>query len=120
MENIFCRDAPIDYFFLDQFYNKQYEKDDRFGKVFSLFTGLAIFIASLGLLGLASFVTAQRTKEIGIRKVLGSIDLRNCALAFRKFYAARSDRERHSVATGMVDHASMASVVSISHVNQST
>ena len=66
------RDAPIDYFFLDEFYNKQYEKDDRFGKVFSLFTGLAIFIASLGLLGLASFATAQRTKEIGIRKVLGS------------------------------------------------
>jgi putative ABC transport system permease protein len=65
-------DAPLDYFFLDDFYNKQYEKDDRFGKVFSLFTGLAIFIASLGLLGLASFATAQRTKEIGIRKVLGS------------------------------------------------
>ena len=66
------KDAPIDYFFLDEFYNRQYEKDDRFGKVFSLFTGLAIFIASLGLLGLASFATAQRTKEIGIRKVLGS------------------------------------------------
>jgi len=66
------KDAPIDYFFLDEFYNKQYEKDDRFGKVFSLFTGLAIFIASLGLVGLASFATAQRTKEIGIRKVLGS------------------------------------------------
>jgi len=68
----FFAEAPIDYFFLDQFYNKQYEKDDRFGKVFSLFTGLAIFIALLGLLGLASFVTSQRTKEIGIRKVLGS------------------------------------------------
>jgi putative ABC transport system permease protein len=68
----FFADAPIDYFFLDQFYNRQYEKEDRFGKVFFLFTGLAIFIASLGLLGLASFVTAQRTKEIGIRKVLGS------------------------------------------------
>lgn len=68
----FFINSPLDYFFLDQFYNKQYEKDDRFGKVFSLFTGLAIFIAALGLLGLASFVTAQRTKEIGIRKVLGS------------------------------------------------
>jgi putative ABC transport system permease protein len=63
---------PIDYFFLDQFYNRQYEKDDRFGQVFALFTVLAIFIASLGLVGLASFMAAQRTREIGIRKVLGS------------------------------------------------
>lgn len=63
---------PIDYFFLDQFFNKQYEKDDRFGQVFTLFTTLAIFIASLGLFGLASFMAMQRTKEIGIRKVMGS------------------------------------------------
>jgi putative ABC transport system permease protein len=63
---------PLDYFLLDQFYNKQYERDDRFGQVFTLFTVLAIFIASLGLVGLASFMAAQRTREIGIRKVLGS------------------------------------------------
>lgn len=63
---------PIDYFFLDQFYNRQYVKDDRFSAVFSIFTVLAIFIASLGLLGLASFMAAQRTREIGIRKVMGS------------------------------------------------
>ncbi|MBL0744414.1 ABC transporter permease [Chryseolinea sp. Jin1] len=63
---------PMDYFFLDQFFNRQYDRDDRFGQVFTLFTALAIFIASLGLLGLASFMTLQRTKEIGIRKVLGS------------------------------------------------
>ncbi|MGD1959512.1 MAG: ABC transporter permease [Fulvivirga sp.] len=63
---------PLDYFFLDQFFNRQYDNDDRFSKVFTLFTGLAIFIASLGLLGLASFMTLQRTREIGIRKVLGS------------------------------------------------
>ncbi len=63
---------PIDYFFLDQFFSRQYERDDRFGQVFTLFTGLALFIAALGLLGLASFMTLQRTREIGIRKVLGS------------------------------------------------
>jgi putative ABC transport system permease protein len=63
---------PIDYFYLDQFFNKQYESDIQFGRVFSLFTMLAIFIACLGLFGLASFMTIQRTKEIGIRKVLGS------------------------------------------------
>jgi putative ABC transport system permease protein len=63
---------PLDYFFLDQFFNRQYERDDRFGQVFTIFTMLAIFIASLGLLGLASFMASQRTREIGIRKVLGS------------------------------------------------
>ena len=63
---------PMDYFFLDQFFNRQYEHDKQFGAVFSLFTGLAIFIACLGLFGLASFMTIQRTKEIGIRKALGS------------------------------------------------
>jgi putative ABC transport system permease protein len=63
---------PIDYFFLDQFFNRQYSRDDRFGAVFTIFTGLAIFIASLGLVGLASFMTSQRTREIGIRKVMGS------------------------------------------------
>jgi putative ABC transport system permease protein len=64
--------TPIEYFFLDEFFNRQYEKDDRFGQVFTLFTGLAILIASLGLFGLASFMALQRTREIGIRKVLGS------------------------------------------------
>lgn len=63
---------PFDYFYLDQFFNKQYEQDDRFGTVFTLFTGLAIFTAMLGLFGLASFMAVQRTKEIGIRKVMGS------------------------------------------------
>jgi putative ABC transport system permease protein len=63
---------PMDYFFLDQFFNRQYESDRQFGQIFGLFTLLAIFIACLGLFGLASFMTIQRTKEIGIRKVLGS------------------------------------------------
>jgi putative ABC transport system permease protein len=63
---------PLDHFYLDEFYNRQYEGDRQFGQIFSLFTALAIFIACLGLFGLASFLTMQRTKEIGIRKVLGS------------------------------------------------
>jgi len=63
---------PLDYFVLDQFFNKQYESDRQFGQIFTLFTLLAIFIACLGLFGLSSFMTTQRTKEIGIRKVLGS------------------------------------------------
>ena len=63
---------PFDYFFLDSFFNRQYEKDRQFGQVFGFFALLAIFVAGLGLFGLASFTAAQRTKEIGIRKVLGS------------------------------------------------
>jgi putative ABC transport system permease protein len=63
---------PIDYFFLDRFFNRQYENDKRFGQIFAVFTVLAIFVACLGLFGLASFMTLQRTKEIGIRKALGS------------------------------------------------
>ncbi|RYZ50623.1 MAG: FtsX-like permease family protein, partial [Sphingobacteriales bacterium] len=63
---------PFEYFFLDDFFNQQYKSDQQFGTVFGLFAGLAIFIASLGLLGLISFTVARRTREIGIRKVLGA------------------------------------------------
>ena len=70
--NVHFPGNPMDYFFLDQFFNRQYEGDKRFGEIFSMFTILAIFVACLGLFGLASFMTMQRTKEIGIRKALGS------------------------------------------------
>jgi putative ABC transport system permease protein len=63
---------PFNYFFLDEHYNKQYQADQQFGKVFGLFSGLAIFIACLGLFGLSSLTAVQRTKEIGVRKVLGA------------------------------------------------
>jgi len=62
----------FDYFFLDDHFNQQYANDQLFGKVFAIFSGFAIFIACLGLLGLSLFATAQRTKEIGVRKVLGA------------------------------------------------
>jgi putative ABC transport system permease protein len=62
----------FDYFFLDDKFNKLYSNDQLFGEVFALFAGFAIFIACLGLLGLSMFATAQRTKEIGVRKVLGA------------------------------------------------
>ncbi|MES2734429.1 MAG: ABC transporter permease [Bacteroidota bacterium] len=63
---------PFDHFFLNDFFNAQYKTDIQFGKVFQLFSALAIFIACLGLFGLALFTTTQRTKEIGVRKVLGA------------------------------------------------
>ncbi len=63
---------PFDYYFLDDFFDKQYRDDQQFGRIFSLFAALAIVIACLGLWGLAAFTTAQKLKEIGIRKVLGA------------------------------------------------
>lgn len=60
------------YFFLDDKFNQQYDGDWLFGRAFAVFSGLAIFIASLGLLGLSFFAAFQRGKEIGIRKVLGA------------------------------------------------
>jgi putative ABC transport system permease protein len=63
---------PFDYFFLDEHFAKQYEADQQFGQTFGIFAGLAIFVSCLGLLGLAAFVVNQRTKEIGIRKIVGA------------------------------------------------
>ncbi len=63
---------PFEYFFLDDYFNQQYQSDKRLGNVFALFSSLAIIDACLGLLGLSSFVIKLRTKEIGIRKVLGA------------------------------------------------
>lgn len=62
----------FDYFFLDQHFNEQYHADRQFGQVFATFTGIGIFVACLGLFGLVSYTIVQRTKEIGIRKVLGA------------------------------------------------
>jgi putative ABC transport system permease protein len=63
---------PMEYFFLDESFNKQYTSDILFGKVFGVFAFLAILIACFGLLGLTAYNVLQRTKEIGIRKVLGA------------------------------------------------
>ncbi|MDF9796767.1 putative ABC transport system permease protein [Catalinimonas alkaloidigena] len=63
---------PFNYYFLDTYFNRQYQADERFGRIFSIFSVLAILIACLGLLGLSSFTAVQRSKEIGIRKVMGA------------------------------------------------
>ena len=63
---------PFQYSFVDQDFAKLYSSEDRFQSVFLYFSLLAIFISCLGLLGLAAYSTIQRTKEIGIRKVLGA------------------------------------------------
>ena len=63
---------PFEYTFLDQQFNELYKKDIRQQTILSVFAGLAIFVACLGLFGLASFTATKRFKEIGVRKVLGS------------------------------------------------
>lgn len=63
---------PFDAVFLDDYFNRQYRAEERFATLFRYFAGLAILIACLGLFGLASFTAQQRTKEIGVRKVLGA------------------------------------------------
>jgi putative ABC transport system permease protein len=62
----------FEYFFLDEYFDRQYQGDMRLGRVFGIFTGLAIIIACLGLLGLSIFAVLHRTREVGVRKVLGA------------------------------------------------
>ncbi|WAC14323.1 ABC transporter permease [Dyadobacter pollutisoli] len=68
----FKPDLPFSYTFLDQRYNDTYKAEQKTGQILGLFAGLTIFVACLGLFGLATFTAEQRTKEIGVRKVLGA------------------------------------------------
>jgi putative ABC transport system permease protein len=75
IKNVFSKhvpDVPFDYKFVDQEHAEKFADEERIGKLSGIFAGLAVFISCLGLFGLASFVAEQRTKEIGIRKVLGA------------------------------------------------
>jgi ABC-type antimicrobial peptide transport system permease subunit len=75
IEQVFRRHVPavpFDYKFVDQEHAEKFAAEERIGTLSGVFAGLAVFISCLGLFGLASFVAEQRTKEIGIRKVLGA------------------------------------------------
>jgi putative ABC transport system permease protein len=63
---------PFEYYFLDDYFNRQYANDRKFGQLFTTFAALAILISCLGLFGLSAYTAGQRIKEIGIRKVLGA------------------------------------------------
>jgi putative ABC transport system permease protein len=63
---------PFEYFFLDSYYNEQFDTDRKFGNVFGIFSSLAIFITCLGLFGLSLYTVQLKTKEIGLRKVHGA------------------------------------------------
>jgi putative ABC transport system permease protein len=68
----FLPNAPFSYTFMDEGFSAMYQSEQRVGKIFGMFATLAVFIGCLGLFGLAAFTAEQRTKEIGIRKVLGA------------------------------------------------
>jgi putative ABC transport system permease protein len=76
---------PFESFFLDDDFNRQYEADERVGRIFGIFMILGLAIACLGLFGLASFTAASRTREIGIRKVLGASTSRIAILLSGQF-----------------------------------
>jgi len=75
MQNIYKKydaDSPFNYTFMDDAFNAQYKAEDKLASIFSIFTGITILLAGMGLFGLAAFTIEQRTKEIGVRKILGA------------------------------------------------
>ncbi|GAA4424854.1 ABC transporter permease [Pontibacter saemangeumensis] len=81
----FSPDYPIEYMFMDDNFEKMYKAEDKLKTLLWIFTGVAIFVASLGLFGLAAYAAERRKKEIGIRKVLGADNATIVALLSREF-----------------------------------
>jgi putative ABC transport system permease protein len=82
----YASDYPFRYEFLDAAFNRQYASETQLKRLFNLFSSLAIIVACLGLFGLASFTAEQRTKEIGIRKVLGATTSGIITLTTKDFF----------------------------------
>jgi putative ABC transport system permease protein len=78
-------EAPFDYFFLDRVFEQRYRSEASLKRLFEYFSGLAVFIGCLGLLGLASYAAERRSKEIGIRKVLGASSAQIVMLLSKEF-----------------------------------
>ena len=85
VHNAFDANTPIEYHFLDDQWERFYTEDKRAGDIFTIGAGITIFIACLGLFGLASFIVQKRSKEIGVRKVLGASLLDIFVLLSRTF-----------------------------------
>jgi putative ABC transport system permease protein len=80
-----CPDYPFEYSFMDERFERMYQNDKKLGRIFRYFAGLAIFIAVLGLFGLAAFIAEQRTREIGIRKAMGASITQVSVLLVKEF-----------------------------------
>jgi putative ABC transport system permease protein len=76
---------PFEYSFMDEDFNKLFERENTMAKVYTIFSGVSIGIAALGLLGLTSFFASKRTKEIGIRKIVGASVTNIAFLLSRQF-----------------------------------
>jgi putative ABC transport system permease protein len=81
----FLPNQPFEYMFMDERFNDMYKAEQRIGRIFGIFAVLAVFVGCLGLFGLAAFTAEQRTKEIGIRKVLGASAPSIIRLLLREF-----------------------------------
>jgi len=81
----FAPNYPHQYSFLDDAFHQQYQSDERVGTIYGYFTAMAIIISCLGLYGMASFIAERRTKEIGIRKVVGASTVKIIMLISRQF-----------------------------------
>jgi putative ABC transport system permease protein len=78
-------DRGFDFFFADENFDALYRTEERIGRIITAFAVMAVFVACLGLFGLASFAAEQRTKEVGVRKVLGASEAGVAALLSRDF-----------------------------------
>ncbi|MCB0491607.1 MAG: ABC transporter permease [Cyclobacteriaceae bacterium] len=83
--NDIIQDNPFSFYFLDEALNQTYASEERLAKIFKTFSGLAIFVACLGLFALASFSAQRRLKEIGVRKVLGATEPSLVLLMYKEF-----------------------------------
>ena len=114
----FAPGTAIQRHFLDDDYDRQFQADERQGTLFGVFVGIAIFIACLGLFGLAAFSTERRTKEIGLRKTFGAGTRDIVWMLLRQFSDARADRQSHRLAGGLVLSARLAAGLCLSHPAQ--
>ena len=98
----FAPSVAIDRHFLNEDFEKQFASEERQKTIFTLFVGIAIFIAAMGLFGLAAFSTERRTKEIGIRKIFGAKHPRHCVAAALAVLDSGADRQSDRLAGGLL------------------
>ncbi len=113
--NKFFPGNTFEYFFLDDHFDEQYKADQRFGQVFGLFTLLAILVACLGLFGLASFTTIQRTKEIGDQESFGCFGTENIKIVIPGVCHIVDDRICYRCTVSMADHRKLVTRLCFSY-----
>ena len=86
--------SPLQFFFLDEYFNRQYNNDKLFSTILWWFTILSIIVASLGLFGLSLYTVVKRTKEISIRKVLGASAIQIIGSCYKRLHKTYFDRRR--------------------------